>query len=402
MTELDAVLQRQLRRLGITGTCPPTVAVWQKFVQRVGEHYTFLEDNRALLVRSMDVSTREMNELRQRVETQRDELKEAFLALNETLLAFASIVQESRDTETGQSAVLEAKQRLTDRIGRLFPDSAETHVTDSVEVTGMKTTLLRLADQLLRLLAASAQSMRLRKEVEVTRVVQEMLVPAEPEGAQAGFVFAGDLASANSCGGDLWLVRELGPGRSFVFVADATGHGVPSAVLISAVKGAVEMLCSVQGPALDPRDVLQRLDALVTMVGKGRLFVTATAASFDLASRNATFASAGHPYPLMCRNGDVKSIALRGAPLGSGGESLEVLAIDCAPGDTFCWFTDGLVEAEDERGEQFSERRLRAVLQRGATQSVHDLRETITEAVVAFRGARQFDDDRTLVVATMR
>lgn len=403
MADLDPVLLRQLKRLGITEEGAPTDAVWRKFVQRVGEHYTLLEDNRSLLVRSMEVSTREMNELRDRVEVQRDELKEAIFALNETLLGFASILQESSGEETGQSAVAAAKQRLSDRISRLFPESEDAG-TDSAEVTGMKTTLLRLADQLLRLLSSSVETVRLRKEVEVTRVVQEMLVPAQGEGEHAGLVYAAEHASAESCGGDFWLVQPLDGARTLVFVADATGHGVPSAVLIATVKGAVETLCAAQGSALDPRAFMRQLDALVARVGKGRLFVTATAALFDRDAHEVVLISAGHPFPLLCRAGEVRSIALRGAPLGSGGgdPSHDVQTLDYASADTFCWFTDGLVEAEDERGEQFSERRLRAVLQRGATRPAPELRETITEAVRAFRGQRQFDDDRTLVVATMR
>ena len=403
MAELDAVLQRQLRRLGITEGTPPTETVWRKFVQRVGEHYTLLEDNRALLVRSMEVSTREMNELKVRVEGQRDELKEAIFALNETLLGFASILQESSGEETGQSAVAAAKQRLSDRISRLFPES-EDRGTDSAEATGMKTTLLRLADQLLRLLASSVETLRLRKEVEVTRVVQEMLVPARGEGEHADLVYAAEHASAESCGGDFWLVQPLDASRTLVFVADATGHGVPSALLIATVKGAVETLCEAQGRALDPREFMRQLDGLVARVGKGRLFVTATAALFDRDTRHVVLVGAGHPFPLVCRAGEARSIALHGAPLGSGdGErARDVQTLEYEVADTFCWFTDGLVEAEDERGEQFSERRLRAVFQRGACSPVPKLRETITEAVGAFRGQQHFDDDRTLVVATMR
>lgn len=403
MAELDSVLLRQLKRLGIDASAPPTEAVWRKLIQRISEHYTLLEDNRALLVRSMEVSSREMNELRQRVEGQRDDLKEAIFAVNETLLAFASIVQESSAESSSPEALADAKNRLSDRISRLFPDSTEQH--DSAEVTGMKTSLMRLADELLRLLASSVETVRLRKELEVTRIVQEMLVPLSAEGEQNSFAFAADHASAASCGGDFWLVRELTPEKVFVFVADATGHGVPSAVLTATVKGAVEALCSVFGAALEPRAVMHQLDSLVAQVGKGQLFVTATAALFDLPSRAATFASAGHPQPLLCRAGDVRVIPLRGQPLGSGGSAgseLQVQQVECHAGDSFCWYSDGLVEAEDERGEAFSERRLRAVFQRGSGSSAVRLRKMIAEAVTAFRGDKQFDDDRTLVVATMR
>jgi len=403
MSELDGVLQRQLKRLGVDANAPPTEAVWRKLLQRISEHYTLLEDNRSLLVRSMEVSSREMNDLRQRVEGQRDDLKEAIFAVNETLLAFATIVQESSAAGTDPDTLAEAKHRLSLRIGRLFPESAEHQ--DSAEVTGMKTSLMRLADQLLRLLSSSVETVRLRKELEVTRTVQEMLVPVLAEGAHASFDYAADHASAASCGGDFWMVRALSPDRVFVFVADATGHGVPSAVLTATVKGAVEALCSVYGAALEPRAVMHQLDALVAQVGKGQLFVTASAALFDQTEKRATFVSAGHPLPLLRRGGEVRPVVLHGQPLGSGGltgSDVHVQALDYLPDDAFCWYTDGLVEAEDEHGEAFSERRLRSVFQRGAARSASDARQLIAEALTAFRGDKQFDDDRTLVVATMR
>ena len=65
------------------------------------------------------------------------------------------------------------------------------------------------------------------------------------------------------------------------------------------------------------------------------------------------------------------------------------------------WFTDGIVEAEDAWGEQFSDKRLRAIAQRAAPQGAVAIRDAIIEAVSGFKQDRPQADDMTLVTASI-
>lgn len=404
-SNLDPVLLRQLKRAGLLeATAAPSSEVWTKFLASVNEHYRHLNDDRALLTRSMDLSTTEMEELRQRVVAQRDQLTGLVEAIASALGMFGGIITHettSGGTETSMGGLESAKAEFRARLAALFADDSATG--DSDTISGIRTNLVNLADQLIRLLSETAEKASLKKELEVARVVQNLLVPSEDVMERPFLDIAGHFQPASECGGDWWAVYDLPDNRVLTLIGDVTGHGISSAIITGAAKAACDLACHITKGRLSPSELLAMMNAAIYETARRQIMMTCVASVFDPQRRTLTVANAGHHFPFHIRGGQMKALAAQGAPLGAAKDSTyEATTVTFAPGDVLVWFTDGVVETENDAGEQFSEKRLRAICQRVANTGARGVRDAVVQAVTSFKQLRPQIDDITLVVASIK
>jgi serine phosphatase RsbU (regulator of sigma subunit) len=376
--------------------------VWTKFLAAVNDYYRHLNDDRALLTRSMELSTNEMDDLRKRVEAQRDQLSGVVEAIGAALGLFGGIVtQETSGSHDLKGGLEYAKSEFRAQLAAIFDDDPASG--DSNTVSGIRTNLVNLADQLIRLLSETADKASLKKELEVARVVQSLLVPSEDVMERAFLHIAGHFQPASECGGDWWAVYDLPDNRVLTLVGDVTGHGISSAIITGAAKAACDLACHVTKGLLSPSDLLGMMNAAIYETARRQIMMTCVASVFDPQRRTLTVANAGHHFPFHIRDGQLKSLMAQGQPLGASKDSTyEGTTIPFAPNDVLIWFTDGVVECENEWGEQFSEKRLRAVCQRTASSGARGIRDAVVEAVASFRQQRPQLDDITLVVASVK
>ena len=396
---IDPVLARQLRRLKIDPAGgPPSPEAWPQLLAAVSEHYARTTEDRALLNRSLELSTLEMETQRKKSEHQRDRLAEIISAIGETLGAFGSLAHA--DSNTGQ--VTAAKAQFTTRLQGILDDSAmDEHSSNSV--SRIRSTMLRLADQLLALLADTAERATMKKQLEVARVVQQLLVPAETELHHATFELSGHFQPAAECGGDWWTVAELAAGRWLIMIGDVTGHGVAAAIITGAAKAACDLAISISQGVIEPHHLLGLMNAALCRVGRGTLMMTCLAIVVDATGRTLSLANAGHPNPVLVRRGIVHPLMAEGAPLGAALDTQYTpIEVTTEPGDLLTAFTDGITETENWRGEQFSERRLRAICQRAGADGAPVTRAAVLEALTAFRGDVTQADDITFLAASFR
>lgn len=222
----------------------------------------------------------------------------------------------------------------------------------------------------------------LEGEIAAAREIQRSILPASMPRIE-GLTVEARFVPASTVAGDLYDFLELGERRGGVFVADVSGHGIPAALVASMVKVAVS---SQTRFADDPGSLLRELNAILARdVRRG--FVTATYLFFD--GLSVQVANAGHPAPLLLRNGEVRELGAVNPLLGRfKSASYTAAATELQPGDRIIAFTDGITEATNARGEAFGEERLYALLRE---------RADIIEAVLAWRGGRGDADDLTLV-----
>jgi serine phosphatase RsbU (regulator of sigma subunit) len=403
VTNLDPVLMRQLKKAGLLeSSVAPTSEIWSKFLAAVNDHYRHLNDDRALLTRSMDLSTSEMDELRKRVEGQRDQLSGIVDAIGEALGLFGGIVTQDAAGNTDVKGGLEhAKSEFRARLAALFAEEPDSG--DSNTVSGIRTNLVNLADQLIRLLSETADKASLKKELEVARVVQNLLVPVDDVMERPFLNIAGHFQPASECGGDWWAVYDLPDNRVLTLVGDVTGHGISSAIITGAAKAACDLACHVTSGRLSPSELLGMMNAAIYETARRQIMMTCIATVFDPQRRTLTVANAGHHFPFHIRDGQLKPVMAQGQPLGAAKDSAyEAASVTFAPNDVVVWFTDGVVECENEWGEQFSEKRLRAVCQRVAGAGARGIRDAVVAAVDSFRAQRPQLDDITLVVASVK
>lgn len=409
MVDVDPLLARQLRRLGLEDLSePPDKETWQRVLARISEHYRHVADDRSLLTRSLDLSTNEMGALHRQLLAERDRLRSVVAAIGDALTIFhdaaTSQAEPSRPSEV-TTTITAAKRRFAQKLSEILTlgsaaaDGAASSASNEV-IHEVRVQLMALADRLVQLLYDTAERASLKKQLEVARAVQQMLVPGEDVIERGSLRLASHFQPAAECGGDWWTFHDLPDGKLLTVVGDVTGHGISSAIITGAAKAACDLARALGGERLTTGELLRLMNSCIHEAGKQRFLMTCTASLFEPATRALTLANAGHPFPYLARNGAVRPLASHGSPLGAASAAeFPSTTVSLERGDALLWFTDGVTECENEAREQFTDKRLRALFQSVAALAPEQARDVIVEAVSRFRGDRPLDDDMTLVVA---
>ena len=229
------------------------------------------------------------------------------------------------------------------------------------------------------------EQIELEGELSAAREIQRSILPAHMPAIE-GLVVDARYVPASTVAGDLYDFLQIDERRAGVIVADVSGHGIPAALVASMVKIAVSSHATL---AADPAAMLTALNTtLARDVRRG--FVTATYLFFDGSAVHV--ANAGHPAPLLLRDGTVREIGATNPLLGRFRDaSYSATAVELQPGDRIVAYTDGVVEARNARGEEFGEERLHASVRGRATLA------EIVAAVATWRGGGGDADDLTMV-----
>jgi serine phosphatase RsbU (regulator of sigma subunit)/predicted ester cyclase len=237
---------------------------------------------------------------------------------------------------------------------------------------------------------------RVEQELRVARSIQQASLPKEVPTLE-GWHISPYYRPAREVGGDFYDFLELDDGRLGIVVGDATGKGVPAALMMASARSMLRAVA--QASNYSPGDVLGRVnDSLVADIPPN-MFVTCFYAILDPKSGRLAYANAGHDLPyLRHRDGEAEELGARGMPLGlMPGMDYEEKEITLLTGEAALFYSDGLVEAHDPHGEMFGFPRLRAlVAERGEEGS---LAEALMEELYAFAGEGwEQEDDITLLI----
>jgi serine phosphatase RsbU (regulator of sigma subunit)/predicted ester cyclase len=235
---------------------------------------------------------------------------------------------------------------------------------------------------------------RVEQDLRVARNIQQASLPKEVPDLE-GWQITPFYQPAKEVGGDFYDFFELEDGRLGLIVGDATGKGVPAALVMASARSMLHAVA--QASDYSPGEVLRMTnDPLVTDIPPN-MFVTCFYAILDPKSGRFTYANAGHDVPYLQRSDDAEELRARGMPLGlMPGMSYEEKEVTLQPGDNALFYSDGLVEAHDPKGEMFGFPRLRALV------AEHDeersLGEFLLEELYSFVGEGwEQEDDITLL-----
>ncbi|HEX5242581.1 MAG TPA: GAF domain-containing SpoIIE family protein phosphatase [Tepidisphaeraceae bacterium] len=242
---------------------------------------------------------------------------------------------------------------------------------------------------------SAIQSTSLRHEMQLARRVQESVIPRTPPQVP-GLIAAGWMQTASINGGDCYDLWQLPSGDLAVLVADASGHGLPAALVIAQVRALVRTLCETE---TEPAAVLNRVNRRLNEDFRHVRFVTAFLA-FISPKGDVKWCSAGQG-PILVRHGDhVRSINANLPPLGI----VDALPTESAPaielGERGCLIipSDGIVEAFNSHEEQFGEQGIVAVLNGSPSIEPATAIEQIISAVKQWDRRDDPADDQTLVI----
>jgi serine phosphatase RsbU (regulator of sigma subunit) len=255
-----------------------------------------------------------------------------------------------------------------------------------------------------RLMDAERQRLELEGRLKMARRVQQDLFPQVPPEYR-GYRLTAHNIPCTDASGDTYDVIDLGRGRLAVSIGDVAGKGIGAAMLASNIQAsfrtAVRVLRTEQG--INLARVLDTVNDVVSASLTNIRFVTFFAAVIDTVAGKMTYANAGHNYPVLLHgNGVVEQLrdghnTILGLP---DAEGFQQAVCDFPQDANLVLYTDGIVEAMDGQGSQYSFDRFSEVLTRCAGLPSQSIVDSICESIEEFAGETPKSDDVTLLVVS--
>ena len=244
-----------------------------------------------------------------------------------------------------------------------------------------------------------ADKVTMKRDLEIAREIQMWLVPSEPpEVPGADIAFA--TRPQNSVAGDYYDAFYPGERRDrlMVVIADVAGKSVPAALLMATLQASLR---TIAGEGVSVAELLTRLNRYASAYSlDGRRFTTAVFCDYDPAARRLTYVNAGHNAPILRRaNGACETLEVGGLPLGIKlGAEYQTATLELRPGDALIFFTDGVVEAFNESGEEFGNSRWQGAIRSLPDWNAQETLQFLMKRVDEFVGATRQSDDITCLV----
>jgi sigma-B regulation protein RsbU (phosphoserine phosphatase) len=230
-------------------------------------------------------------------------------------------------------------------------------------------------------------------ELSLARDIQQgLLLEAVPR--LPGWEISAVSLPARDLGGDLYDFLPLGEGVHGLMIGDVSGKGLPAALRM-AVARTVFRHEARRGAT--PGSTLAGVNrGIISEIPQG--MITMLYATLDTRSGSIRLANAGHNYPVLI-NGHVDEIEVTGLPLGVDGDSeYEEISACVAPGETVLLYTDGIVEATDQREEFFGFERFEELLATHSLLKPRAMMATVLHELRTWGGGSQVDDITIVVI----
>ncbi|HET7207471.1 MAG TPA: PP2C family protein-serine/threonine phosphatase [Terriglobales bacterium] len=255
---------------------------------------------------------------------------------------------------------------------------------------------------LLLLVLEVADRVVMKRDLQIAREIQMWLLPASPP-AVPGLEIAFATRPANTVAGDYYDVfPRLSPDGSapthLIAVADVAGKSIPAALLMATFQASLK---TVSTTCCSLEDLLGRLNHYMCTNSQGGLrFTTAFVAEYDPRDRLLTYINAGHNAPILRRcSGAIERLQAGGLPLGIQDDcSFQTGKLDLQTGDWLVIFTDGVIEAINDRDEEYGETRLLSMIHASPAVSPTTLLSRIMVDLDFFVGNTPQHDDITCLV----
>jgi serine phosphatase RsbU (regulator of sigma subunit) len=245
-----------------------------------------------------------------------------------------------------------------------------------------------------------ADKVTMKRDLEIAREIQTWLVPSQaPEVAGADIAFA--TRPQNSVAGDYYDAFYPNPEdheKLMVVIADVAGKSVPAALLMATLQASLRTVAGENAPLAELVARLNRYSCAHSL--NGLRFTTAVLCEYNPTSRQLTYVNAGHNAPILRRaSGGTEILETGGLPLGiQSGGTYETASLELKPGDALIFFTDGVVEAFNQAGEEFGNERWLGAIRNLPDWNAQQTLQFLMKRVDEFVGATRQSDDITCMV----
>jgi phosphoserine phosphatase RsbU/P len=243
------------------------------------------------------------------------------------------------------------------------------------------------------------EEQRLERDLAMAREVQHHLLPPScpvMENAE----LAAKFHPAHAIGGDIYDFLQYSGGRTAIAVGDVSGKGAPAALFAALVGG---MLRSTGSSEPSPSEMLHAINYSLNERKIDAHFCSMIYAVWDDEHRTMHVANSGQPRPGYCHLGRTQIVDAAGIPLGLLEDNeYDEVTIHAQPGDSFIFFSDGIIDALNREGEQFGRPRVDEVVAKHHELSAEGLVNEIFKAVRKFSDGISSYDDETIVVMKVK
>jgi sigma-B regulation protein RsbU (phosphoserine phosphatase) len=247
--------------------------------------------------------------------------------------------------------------------------------------------------------AAERSRDRLDRELASAGRMQQLLLPTSLP-VHPGVEFVAHYRTSRHAGGDYYDVRQIDPHRFALVVADVSGHGASAAMVMAMIRA---VLHAGDAPD-DPATLLRHLNDHFRYLWPTAMFATSIVAVLDVAEPTLRVASAGHPPPVLVRDGQARELAVANAPLLFFDElgSIACLEEALCRGDRIFFYTDGVTERHAADDAIFDLPRVMDVLSHHGQGDVATTVDHLVLELDTFGGEREPDDDQTVLAMGIR
>jgi sigma-B regulation protein RsbU (phosphoserine phosphatase) len=289
--------------------------------------------------------------------------------------------------------------------------SHRIHVKGSDQISELAHSFNRMTEDLQRLFVVEKEKERMESELEIAREVQKELFPKTvPE--MRSVRLAGVCHPARTVSGDYYDFLRVDHGLA-IAIGDVAGKGISAALLMAAIQstmrtqltaGASAALAAAAGNGgranhFSTAHIVAQLNNQLYANTSPEKYATFCFGLYDDNSGVLTYTNAGHLPPLLVRGGEPIPLDVTGTVVGAFPfVRFEEKSVPLVAGDVLVAYTDGIVEPENEYGEQFGDERLRELLVKYHNADGNEIIARVMECVESWTGGGELQDDMTMVV----
>jgi len=240
----------------------------------------------------------------------------------------------------------------------------------------------------------TAEKERISTELSVAAKIQTDMLPKgyPPFPERRDFDLFASMTPAKEVGGDLYDYLLLDEDHLMITVGDVSGKGVPAALFMGKCKVLLDFYAYLR---LSPKDIFEKANEQLCKGNESALFVTCWLGIYTFSKQELTFVNAGHPYPIIYKNGEYALLKEKPNIILGYLENTKFVehTVSLKKGEKIFIYTDGVTEAENIKQELFGEKRLLEIIKTTEKKNAMSSLATVKEEIDNFAGnAEQFDD----------
>jgi serine phosphatase RsbU (regulator of sigma subunit) len=323
-------------------------------------------------------------------EIRRASVRNLGLGLLVIALAFVGIIPISHRMTQHLTALTSGVRQLAGGDFR-----ARVPVRSGDEFGALASAFNQMAEDLERHEAQAVGQERMRRELELSRLIQTEMLPRTSLRSGPAEI-AGVSLPAREVGGDFFNYFLLPDARLALLIGDVSGKGVSAALLMANIQATLRARLPHE---TDLARLADKLDRELGQNTPGGVYLTLFLGILDEDGRVLRYVNAGHHPQFVIRGGGgIEPLSSTGMPIALyAGHGYSEACVELQAGDLLFFYTDGLVETVNESGDMFDPERLQALLEAARTHDVDMVLARVEERVAAFRGDTEPFDDATMM-----